>query len=624
VGPDLTYNGGTRDAFMAKVNVAGTSLVYCGYIGGSGDDYGHAIAVEGSGNAYVTGFTTSTETTFPVTVGPDLTFNGGTADAFVAKVNAAGISLVYCGYIGGSSADDGRGIAVDGSGNAYVTGSTLSTEATFPVVGGPDLTFNDSSASSDAFVAKVNAAGTALVYCGYIGGSLADEGFGIALDGSRNAYVLGVTSSAEATFPVTVGPDLSYNGGTYDAFVAKVNAAGTALVYCGYIGGSGNDWGDGIAVDGSGNAYVTGYTVSTEATFPVAGGPDLSYNGGTYDAFVAKISYWDLWAAKHAVGDFDGDGKKEVAVDFGAAGIYIYDQGSWSQISSLNPEGLLAADVDGDNVDEIVADMGAVGLWLWNSGVWNQLSGVNVESLAVGDVDADGADEIVGDFGTLGLWLWNAGVWTQPSGVNADYVTAANLDGTGGDEIIGDFGATGLWIWNAGVWTELSGVNADYVTAGKLAGTKYLVGDFGLVGLWMWTTGGGWTQLSGVNADYMISTDTAADATDEIVGDFGAVGLWSWDSGLWTQLSGVNADYMIRADVNGDVQDEIAVDFGSIGLWLWNAGVWTQLSGVNPEYMLAADVDGDNKDEIMVDFGSLGVWLWNEGSWSQISGNNPD
>jgi hypothetical protein len=283
-GPDLTFNGGA-DAFVAKVNASGTALVYCGYIGGSGDDYGYGIAVDGSGIAYVTGETNSNQATFPVVGGPDLTYNGGD-DAFVAKVNASGAALVYCGYIGGSGIDIcGGPIAVDGSGNAYVAGYTTSTQTTFPVIGGPDLTYNG---SVDAFVAKVNASGTALVYCGYIGGSGDDSGVGIAVDGSGNAYVAGYTGSTQATFPVIGGPDLTYNGGSYDAFVAKVNASGAALVYCGYIGGSDYDEGYGIAVDGSGNAYVTGTTRFTQATFPVVGGPDLTYNGGD-DAFVAKV-----------------------------------------------------------------------------------------------------------------------------------------------------------------------------------------------------------------------------------------------------------------------------------------------------------------------------------------------
>ncbi len=288
VGPDPTYNGAPVDAFVAKVNAAGTSLLYCGYIGGDDDDEGYGIAVDGSGNAYVTGLTASTEATFPVTVGPGLTYNGGPVDAFVAKVNAAGTSLLYCGYIGGDDDDEAFGIAVDGSGNAYVTGRTASTEATFPVSVGPDPTYN--GGLYDAFVAKVNAAGDALVYCGYIGGNSFDEGFAIAVDSSGNAYVTGDTASTEASFPVTVGPYLTYNGGSGDAFVAKVNAAGNGLTYCGYVGGSGSETAWGVAVDSSGNAYLAGETSSTEADFPVAVGPYLTYNGGSADAFVAKVN----------------------------------------------------------------------------------------------------------------------------------------------------------------------------------------------------------------------------------------------------------------------------------------------------------------------------------------------
>lgn len=211
--------------------------------------------------------------------------------------------LVYAGYIGGSSDDRGDDIAVDSAGNAYVAGQTGSA-AGFPVMVGPDLTYNGST--FDAFVAKVNAAGTGLVYAGYIGGSSDDAARDIAVDASGNAYVSGITSSTAATFPVLVGPDLSYNGGVFDAFVAKVNAAGTALLYAGYIGGPGQDEGhgiaidiagnafgddgsNGIAVDSAGNALVAGTTTSSEATFPEMVGPDLTYNGAE-DGFVAKVN----------------------------------------------------------------------------------------------------------------------------------------------------------------------------------------------------------------------------------------------------------------------------------------------------------------------------------------------
>jgi len=324
VGPDLTYNGGVYDAFVAKVNPAGTALVYAGYIGGSREDVGRGIAVDSVGNAYVTGYTSSDQTSFPVTVGPNLTHKGD-FDAFVAKVNPAGTALVYAGYIGGSQEDVAYGIAVDSVGNAYVTGYTNSTEATFPVLGGPDLTFNG---RFDAFVAKVNAAGTALVYAGYIGGNQDDLGTGIAVDSVGNAYVTGITFSTEATFPVLGGPDLTFNGGTWDAFVAKVNAAGTALVYAGYIGGSGNDQATGIAVDSAGNAYVTGYTSSDPASFPVTVGPDVTFKGGNYDAFVAKLKAADLQGSL-AVGGAPVVGiqvklkNRDTTTD--AAGIYQFD-----------------------------------------------------------------------------------------------------------------------------------------------------------------------------------------------------------------------------------------------------------------------------------------------------------
>jgi hypothetical protein len=260
-------------------------LVYCGYIGGNAADYGYGIAVDGEGNAYVTGSAQSLEATFPVTVGPDLTFNGPLNDAFVAKVVSDGTALAYCGYIGGNSYDEGFGIAVDAAGNAYVTGWTMSISATFPTIVGPDLTYDG---SSEGFVAKVRADGTALDYCGYIGGSDGDAGYGIAVDDDGNAYVTGATNSSEEEgFPVTVGPYLVYNRG-YEAYVAKVVSDGTSFAYCGYIGGYSTDQGYGIALDGAGNAYVTGWTTSLSDTFPVMGGPDLTYNGGT-DAFVAKV-----------------------------------------------------------------------------------------------------------------------------------------------------------------------------------------------------------------------------------------------------------------------------------------------------------------------------------------------
>lgn len=289
-GPDLTANG-DFDAFVAKVSPAGTALLYAGFIGGDDLDAASGIDVDSAGNAYVTGYTASTASTFPEVGGPDLSFNGGTLDAFVAKVNAGGTNLIHAGYIGGAGTDIAFDIAVDTFGNAYVAGYTGSNESTFPVMVGPDLTYN--GGNTDVFITKVNSGGIGLVFSGYIGGS-GDEGagggvdVGVALDSGNNAYVTGYTTSNQLTFPVLGGPQLSHGGGE-DAFVSKLRFDGSGLIYAGYIGGIGNDAATAIAIDAGGNAYVTGYTTSTQASFPVRGGPDGLHNGAI-DAFVAKIS----------------------------------------------------------------------------------------------------------------------------------------------------------------------------------------------------------------------------------------------------------------------------------------------------------------------------------------------
>jgi len=286
-GPVLNFSGST-DGFVARVNATGTALDYCGYIGGFYLDHATGIAVDAAGSAYVVGSTASTQASFPVTVGPDLTFNGAsyTVDGFVAKIHPQGTSFLYCGYIGGVRDDRINGVAVDTTGNAYVVGDTASDETSFPVNLGPDVTFNG---VQDVFVAKIDWRGTRLRWSGYVGGSDYELGEGVALDAAGNVYVTGMTNSDERTFPVLVGPDLTYNRDT-DAFVARVNGQTARLDYCGYIGGSGGDFGNAVAVDGQQNAYVVGSTESNEASFPVKSGPDLTYNGGICDAFVCEVS----------------------------------------------------------------------------------------------------------------------------------------------------------------------------------------------------------------------------------------------------------------------------------------------------------------------------------------------
>jgi Beta-propeller repeat len=279
-----TFGEGYDDAFVSKLNGTGSALIYSTYLGGSSYDEGHGIAVDASGKAYVTGLTYSSD--FPTTAGAFQSALGGFDDAFVSKLNPAGSALLYSTYLGGSSYDEGDGIAVDASGDAYVTGLTYSSD--FPITAGAFQT--KSRGGFDAFVSRLNADGSTL-YATYLGGSRDDFGFGIAVDASGKAYVTGRTYSSN--FPTTAGafqatPGGGYSGGYDDAFVVKLNAAGTALVYSTYLGGSGDDVGYGIAVEASGNASVTGETYSSD--FPTTPGAFQTILGGFDDAFVSKLN----------------------------------------------------------------------------------------------------------------------------------------------------------------------------------------------------------------------------------------------------------------------------------------------------------------------------------------------
>jgi Beta-propeller repeat/Putative metal-binding motif/Thrombospondin type 3 repeat len=283
--PIQTANGGRRDVFVAKLNAEGTALIYSTYLGGGGDDLGKGIAIDSAGNACITGDTNSNN--FPLfnAFGTKLNLNGNpglTTDAFVTKLNAAGTALIYSTYLGGSGTDNGNGIALDSASNAYVTGMTLSSD--FPIRNALDPNANF---DQDAFVAKLDANGSR-IYATYFGGSGLDLGRGIAADSSGNAYVTGQTDSPTSFgFTITSGAfDTSFNGSS-DAFVMKLNPTGSSLIYSTYLGGSSADGGSGIAVDSTGNAYVTGGTLSTN--FPPEN-PIQPANGGGTDVFVAKLN----------------------------------------------------------------------------------------------------------------------------------------------------------------------------------------------------------------------------------------------------------------------------------------------------------------------------------------------
>jgi hypothetical protein len=274
--------GAIGDVFVAKFDSTGTVLIYSTYLGGNVDDIGRGIVVDNAGNAYITGWTNSSD--FP-TVSPIQLDQVGT-DAFIAKLNPSGSALVYATYLGGSAAaggtgtDVGMGISIDSAGNAYIVGETGS--ANFPTAGSPLQ--GTKGGVKDAFIAKLNPSGSALVFSTFLGGNGNDTGYSIDLDTSNNVYVTGQTAST--SFP-TASPFQAIYGGSTDAFVAKLNPSGSTLIYSTYLGGTGSDISRDITIGSSDNAYISGYTNSTN--FPTSS-PFQTSNGGGYDAFAIKLN----------------------------------------------------------------------------------------------------------------------------------------------------------------------------------------------------------------------------------------------------------------------------------------------------------------------------------------------
>jgi hypothetical protein len=280
------------DVVVAKLNTSGSDLIYSTFLGGTNTDIGYSLAIDGERNAYITGFTRSTD--FPTTLNAfDTIFNGssGSQNGFITKLDSTGSNLIYSTFLGGQDNEEIRHIALDISNNAYVTGKTNSVD--FPVTANAfDTSFNGYSA---VFVTKLNPIGSALVYSTYLGGGnsfpVGNYGRAIAIDNDGNAYITGYTGSKD--FPVTPNAfDTSYSGFA-DVFVTKLNPTGTTLIYSTFLGGvnfnfTGDDIGEDIAIDNSGNAYITGYTQSTN--FPITSGAlDTSYNNND-DAFLTVLN----------------------------------------------------------------------------------------------------------------------------------------------------------------------------------------------------------------------------------------------------------------------------------------------------------------------------------------------
>jgi hypothetical protein len=346
-------------------------LGYSSYVGGSGTDLVHNMTIDSSGNIYITGSTTGS---FPTTTGAyDTSYNTG-GDAFVAKINPANSGssqLVYSTYLGSSGNDEGNGIAVDTSGNAYIAGTTGGSG--FPVTGtaGP-------RGGDDAFVTKLNASGSSLVYSVRMGGSFNDSGFAIAIDPSNNAYVAGYTTSPD--YPISSAKQAFY-GGVGDGFVTKLNSSASQLSYSTFLGGNNSDQALGIAVDGSGRAYVTGSTSSSN--FPLKNAWQSIRGNGVSDAFVTK---YNSSGSDYTYSTFLGGGSITVGIAIAADALGSAYVGGYTSFVSFATANAKQSSYQGGAYDGFVSKFSASGDSLYFS---TYLGGSDEDEVFGLAVDAD-------------------------------------------------------------------------------------------------------------------------------------------------------------------------------------------------------------------------------------------
>ncbi len=300
---------GIWDVFGFKFDESCQNLLYSTYIGGDKEDQGLCMALDSTGNVYITGMTQSSN--FPTTAGAfDTSYNStdGWGDVFALKLNHNGTKLNYSTFLGGKGYDDGRDIEVDSYNRAYVVGWTNSTD--FPTTPGAyDTQYNE----TDIFIVRLNESGSGLSYSTYVGGNNDDKAASIAVDEFCNAYVTGYTTSLD--FPTTLGAyNTTFSGGFYDSFIIKLSSNGSTLNYSTYIGGDNVDYGDSIIVDHSGDVYVTGFTYSTDfPTTPEAFDKELN---GTGDCFALKLNIkGSSLDFSTYLGGNDTDGGSDIAVD---------------------------------------------------------------------------------------------------------------------------------------------------------------------------------------------------------------------------------------------------------------------------------------------------------------------
>jgi hypothetical protein len=573
------HNAGLYDIFLTRLNPAGNGLVYSTYFGTSGDEIAYGIAVDQYGNAFITG---SGPTNFPVINSVALSSHTGASVAFIGKFNPYG-SLLYSTWAGGSQGfSDGRGIAVDSAGNAYVTGDTGGTN--FPIVGGEQPHLNGSA--NDAFVIKLNDAGNSILYSTYLGGTNQEQGSAIAVDANDNFYVTGFTYSSN--FPLWNAVH-AYSGGQ-DAFVTKFNASGS-LAYSTYLGGSGSDQSNGIGVDSNGDAWVVGATQSTN--FPTTANALQSTFGGNSDGFVSEFSPTGSQRYSSYLGGAVSDAANAVAVDSGGS-VYVTGgtqsgnfptagapvqavnaQGGDIFITKLSPYNWTAADVSvgADNKARILWNTGNGSTTIWSVSGASSVTGSTLAGPLTGwyakatEAGNDGLNRILwtNSNGSTALWLLPD---SGPVEASATYGAIAGWSPQ--DVTVGPDGLTRiLWTSKTGamaVWKMNTNLSvASTVIYGPFSGwtaKRFADGADGLIRV-LWTNINGSASLWVLNPDGTVNGSTTFPGSTGWEAQDVAVGSDNQARILWTNENGTETVWT----VNSSFQASSGPLYGPIAGW---------------------------------------------------------
>ncbi len=537
-------------------------LIFSTYLGGSATDAPYGIARDGSGNVYVAGSTDSTN--FPTTSGVvDTSYNTNT-DVFITKLNAGATARVYSTYLGGTLFEVADAIAVDGAGGAIVAGETSSGD--FPTTPGvADTSFN--GGAGDGYLAKLNAAGTALTFSTFIGGTDFDSIYALAIDSGGASYLTGITASAD--FPTTSGAfDTSYNGGG-DAFVVKLNASATTITYSTFLGGSipassfAGDLGFSIAVDATGAAYVGGSTASTN--FPTTSGVLDTTVGGTEDGFVSKLNpAGSALDASTYLGGSTVDRVLSVAVD-GAGGVYVAGETD----SSNFPVSLNAADTSANGgFDAFVTKLNS-GLTTITYSTFIGGSGDELDTKLA--VDTEGTAVITGLTDSPNYPVTSHALSTVLSGPADAFVTRLDMSGTSliYSTYLGGTGAeqgSGV-LFGPGGTINLAGITSstNFPTTSGVADTT-ANGSFD-----------GFVSSLDVRPSVSGSAKLAALRNGQWIIDRNGTFTWDGEPGDWFRswTSGNSAETPVAGDWNGDGRKKLGVFFN--GLWRldYNGnGIW--------------------------------------------------